>query len=148
MDDAVLRKQIFDDKPEVAIRDKSTNSLLTGIQSLSYDSNSYSINGVIQNGTVNTNISKEYNFLPVPGVGYITPGAGVTYKNDKYILEFGWHLNTSNQRIYSWYLRPVGVEYEFDHSLQYMSNPMTPLDSSVCKTLYYEMIDEIELIEI
>lgn len=75
--------------------------------------------------------SSEFNFfkevLYVPGIGYITPGTRVIIKEKDYLLKFGWHINISNQNIYSWYLESL-------------SEDIPP------KTLYKEMINEIEIV--
>lgn len=75
--------------------------------------------------------STEFDFfkevLHVPGIGYITPGTRVIIKEKDYLLEFGWHVNISNQNIYSWYLVPLS-------------------EDTLPKTLYKEMIDEIEIV--
>lgn len=74
---------------------------------------------------------REFNYeryvLNVPGVGMVVPGTRVVWKEQDYVLLFGWHKNISNQEIFSWYLRS--------------------LEKDVCdKTLYRSMIDEIELV--
>ena len=66
--------------------------------------------------------------LDVPGVGLLTPGTRVVYKDKDYVLLFGWHTNMSNQRIFTWYLEPL------------VSEDCIPL------TLYQEMIDEIDIV--
>lgn len=75
--------------------------------------------------------STEFDFfkevLHVPGIGYITSGTRVIIKEKDYLLKFGWHVNISNQNIYSWYLESL-------------SEDIPP------KTLYKEMINEIEIV--
>ena len=66
------------------------------------------------------------DFLPVPGIGYITPGAMVRWHGEDYLLLFGWHTNPSNMTIFSWYLSKDNIAH----------------------TVYHEMIDEIDLIGI
>ena len=65
--------------------------------------------------------------LFIPGIGYLTPGTRVIYKNKDYCLCYGWHTNISNQTMISWYLE----------SLE---------ENIPDKTLYKEMINEIELV--
>lgn len=50
--------------------------------------------------------------LDIKGVGVVIPGDILTiHENRKepkpYILDFGWHINTSNQHLFSWFLRPI-----------------------------------------
>ena len=66
--------------------------------------------------------------LKVPGLGNILPGSRVIWKEEDYVLQFGWHTNVSNQEIFTWYLLPLE------------SIDTTP------KTLYRWMIKEIELV--
>lgn len=90
------------------------------------------------------------NWLPVPGLGFLRPGTYVTYKHEKYCLMFGWHTNISNQEIYSWYLEPIedgeGV-IRSDNDRNYMSTPEKP-KGKICRTLYHNMINEIEDINV
>ena len=64
-------------------------------------------------------------YLQVPGIGNIISGTRVIYHDKDYVLLFGWHTNISNQTIYSWYLEALEED-------------VPP------KTLYQEMIDEID----
>lgn len=68
--------------------------------------------------------------LEVPGLGTAVCGDNILLKRpcknlEEYILEFGWHTNVSNQKIYSWYLVPV---------LKDLDNHELPK----AKTLYYD----------
>lgn len=85
------------------------------------------------------------NWLPVPGIGYLRPGTRVVYKREEYCLKFGWHTNISNQEIYSWYLEPLKDEgiVRSDNDRNYMSTPEKP-KGKICRTLYHNMINEIE----
>ena len=68
--------------------------------------------------------------LEVPGLGTAVCGDEIYLKQPRkkletFILEFGWHTNFSNQKIYSWYLIPQ----------------LTDLDAHElpkAKTLYYD----------
>lgn len=64
--------------------------------------------------------------LYVPGIGYLTPETRVIYKEQDYVLLYGWHTNISNQTILSWYLMPL------EECIPY-------------KTLYKDMINDIEV---
>ena len=77
--------------------------------------------------------------LEVPGVGFLRPGTRVRIDDDTFVLNFGDHTNISNQRIISWYLTPDGAQCTPD-----------PLGRAVCidRTLYTEMIDQIDLITV
>lgn len=68
--------------------------------------------------------------LDVPGLGTAVCGDTVLLKHprkklEEYVLEFGWHTNISNQKIYSWYLVPA---------LKDLDNHELPK----AKTLYYD----------
>lgn len=65
--------------------------------------------------------------LNIPGIGEVLPQTRIIYKDKDYVLLFGWHKNISNQEIYSWFLRPLEEDVPD-------------------KTLYKEMIDEIEVV--
>lgn len=67
--------------------------------------------------------------LVVPGIGYAYCGDIIyleQYRNKPkaYILDFGWHENSSNQKIFSWYLRDS-------------------MNNSNYKTLYYTDLSNI-----
>lgn len=70
--------------------------------------------------------------LEIPGLGYAMCGDLITIKVKNKItdftLGFGWHLNISNQKIYSWYLLPK------DNKL--LNKPDS--EFKVAKTLYYD----------
>lgn len=85
--------------------------------------------------------SSEYYYtnliLNVPGIGYAYSGDIVLLeryreKARRYKLHFGWHENTSNQKLYTWYLTPLILNEG---------------ESNVCKTLYYEDLTNILAIE-
>lgn len=68
--------------------------------------------------------------LEVPGLGTAVCGDTIWLKRprkntEEYILEFGWHTNISNQKIYSWYLVSA---------LKDLDNHELPK----AKTLYYD----------
>lgn len=68
--------------------------------------------------------------LEVPGLGTAVCGDTVYLKCPRkklkeFILEFGWHTNVSNQKIYSWYLVPQLKDLD-QHELP------------KAKTLYYD----------
>lgn len=68
--------------------------------------------------------------LDIPGLGTAVCGDTILLKRprkniEEYILEFGWHTNISNQKIYSWYLVPA---------LKDLDNHELPK----AKTLYYD----------
>lgn len=69
--------------------------------------------------------------LDIPGVGYAYSG-DIVYveqfrqKPSQFQLLFGWHENVSNQKIFSWYLKPTP-----DSNVDYI------------KTLYYEDLTNI-----
>ena len=78
--------------------------------------------------------------LEVPGLGRAMCGDLITLKVktkiSDFILGFGWHVNISNQKIYSWYLLPT------DKKL--LNKPDS--EFTVAKTLYYD--DLISIIAI
>lgn len=89
------------------------------------------------NGNIIDNDSYVYTnlILDVPGLGYALCGDSIILKLKnkvkeqigEYILGFGWHINISNQKIYSWYLLPTDKRFN------------TPdVDLIKAKTLYYE----------
>ena len=65
--------------------------------------------------------------LNIPSLGFAYCG-DIIYLNryrekpQEYVLQFGWHENVSNQKIYSWYLQ----KFDLDGKLEYN------------KTLYYD----------
>lgn len=138
-----LRKQIFDDCPDIEIVSKEDKRLVEA-QSVNVDAEGKIISIMSDGNLVDVSeVIVHKNFLPVPGVGYLKPGTLVRYQDDMYVLDFGWHTNISNQRIYSWFLKPTK-----EKSLR---NPKLPIFSewgSSFKTLYYEMIDEIDLVTV
>lgn len=78
----------------------------------------------------------------VLGVGYLIPGDIVRlHLLDKryYEVRYGWHTNTSNQTIHSWYLVPVNYN-EVTKEVAYLT-------CSKILTLYKEYLDTIELVE-
>lgn len=79
------------------------------------------------------------NFLEVPGIGFLRPGSIVRIKENEYQLNFGEHANISNQRLISWYLRPMSMS----------TNP-DPLGrvTSESITLTCSHINEIDLVTI
>lgn len=96
------------------------------------------VNISLTNGTFTGASTSEKNYTPeevvyykevlyVPGIGNLVPGTRVIIKEKDYLLRFGWHTNVSNQNIYSWYLESL-------------SEDIPP------RTLYKEMIDEIEIV--
>lgn len=54
------------------------------------------------------------NFLHVPGIGYFRSGCVVKLNGRSYSLNYGDHVNISNQRIISWYLTPECFESDPD----------------------------------
>lgn len=83
-------------------------------------------------------ISINQNFLHVPGVGYLPPGVVVRYNDRDWVLLFGWHTNISNQTIYSWFLSPTSSEEE----VCCLKESRSPVN----KTVYQEMVDQIDFI--
>ena len=66
--------------------------------------------------------------LNVPGIGNLIPGSRIIWKEEDYVLQFGWHTNVSNQTLFTWYLEPLeGTDL-------------------IPKTLYRWMINEIEIV--
>ena len=84
-------------------------------------------------------ITAEYNsadfvytnlILEIPGLGTALCGDRILLKHprkklEEFTLEFGWHTNMSNQKIYSWYLIPEVIDLDI-HELP------------KAKTLYYD----------
>lgn len=69
--------------------------------------------------------------LEVPGLGSALCGDLITLKVknkiSEYTLGFGWHINVSNQKLYSWYLLPLDNQFD------------TPdVEFKKAKTLYYD----------
>lgn len=67
------------------------------------------------------------DFLYVPGIGFIAPGARIIYEDKDYVLLYGWHKNISNQEIYSWHLKSLDEDIPD-------------------KTVYKDMINKIEIV--
>lgn len=70
--------------------------------------------------------------LDVPGLGHVLCGDLITIKVKNrisdFVLGFGWHVNISNQKIYSWYLLPADKPI--------LNKPDS--EFTVAKTLYYD----------
>lgn len=139
-----LRKQIFDNCPDIEVVLKENGSVVNASSVLVDEDGK--ITKVLQVDSVESIPAEDVdicvNFLPVPGVGYLKPKTKVRWRGHEYWLLFGWHTNISNQRIFSWFLRDVlqttdatgkVVSVNADHD---------------DKTLYYEMIDEIDLVTV
>jgi len=111
--------------PDMLFRDLDGNTLDVTSVNLT--------DGTIQSVEVDEELlpSEEVQFekylLEIPGLGWVAPGTRIIYKENDYVLNFGWHINSSNQNIYSWYLE----------SLDVACRP---------KTVYKEMINEFNLI--
>lgn len=78
----------------------------------------------------------------VLGVGFLIPGDIVKlHLLDKrfYEVRYGWHINTSNQNIHSWYLVPVNYNV--------VTKEVAYLTDSKILTVYKEYLDTIELVE-
>lgn len=85
--------------------------------------------------------SSKYTFtnliLSIPGLGYARCDDIITLeryreKTKRYYLNFGWHENISNQKLFTWFLTPVelGNDEKVTH-----------------KTLYYEDLCNIVAVE-
>jgi hypothetical protein len=92
-------------------------------------------------GSEYTLSSGEYTYtnmiLSVPGIGYAYCGDIVTLeryreKAKRFVLNFGWHENISNQKLYTWYLTQA---------------TLADGEEKECKTLYYEDLCNILAIE-
>lgn len=95
-----------------------------------------------EEGVVTHYTNVEYTYtqeaLYVLGIGYLLPGDIVKLKrSDKvsFTVGFGWHINISNQNIYSWYLTPN------DSDLPNIYSP----DGKVL-TLYKDYLNTIEVV--
>lgn len=78
----------------------------------------------------------------VLGIGYLIPGDIVRLSiSDSicYEVGYGWHTNTSNQTIHSWYLIPIDLD-KVSHEISYKT------DSNIL-TLYKEYLNTIEVVE-
>lgn len=82
-------------------------------------------------------LSNEFVFtnlvLSVPGLGDALCGDIITLKTkakiQDFVLGFGWHINISNQKLYTWYLLPLVPD----------KNQKTPdCEFIKAKTLYYD----------
>lgn len=80
------------------------------------------------------------NFLEVPGIGFLKPGSVVRIRGQEYVLNFGEHTNISNQNLISWYLTPHG-------GVEMTPDPLGRVTSED-RTLYTDMIDDIDLVTI
>lgn len=78
-------------------------------------------------------------FLEVPGVGFLKPGTIIKFRGHDYVLNYGEHVNVSNQNLISWYLTSTSDKEEFDSLGRSMLTP---------RTLYLDMINEIDLITV
>ena len=76
--------------------------------------------------------------------GDLAPGCHLVYESNEYKLDFGWHINYSNQNIYSWYLIPVDCKLGFQTNTGYdsLSNGM----KGYIRTLYKDMVPNIEAV--
>lgn len=123
-----ITSYIYANLPDLIFVDKFTNQKLDiSVVNLNPDGVIESV--VTTEGSLYTRASLDIfkDYLYVPGLGNITPGSRVIYKEKDYVLCYGWHTNISNQTICTWYLEAL-------------EEAVPP------KTLYKEMIDEIELV--
>ena len=125
-DIVTLDSRIIKDKVDFIIKD--TNDTIIQVNAI------YLNNGNIEyvidnegNTHTNENIVLVKNLLFIPGIGYIPEETRIIYKEVDYILLYGWHTNISNQNILSWYLMPLSSNIPY-------------------KTLYKDMIDDIEVV--
>jgi hypothetical protein len=121
-----LASQIIEDAPNLKFS-KEDGTVLDVIE---IEMNNGNIVSVLDSDNVRYNIDEityEKYLLNVPGIGYIAAKSRVIYKEKDYVLLFGWHTNISNQTIYSWYLSSLTEDIPD-------------------KTLYEEMINEIEIV--
>ncbi len=121
-----LASQIIEDAPNLKFS-KEDGTVLDVIE---IEMNNGNIVSVLDSDNVKYNIDEityEKYLLNVPGIGYIAAKSRVIYKEKDYVLLFGWHTNISNQTIYSWYLSSLTEDIPD-------------------KTLYEEMINEIEIV--
>ena len=142
MNEVTVLKQIYDNKPNLKVYDKEGYEVKVGTVSYDNEGKIISITDDSGNTYLPENVNIYEDFLVVPGVGYLRPGTKVEYKNDLYYLEYGWHVNTSNQSIYSWYLVPCKSVSDLVPYQYYMSSCVINTDDTY-KTLYYEDICNI-----
>lgn len=92
--------------------------------------------------------------LYVLGIGFLIPGDIVKLKLTdwkEYELNFGWHTNISNQKIYSWYLVPRPIPDLFIEERNGIHNQIDQvtmnIDSNGVLTFYKEYLETIEVVE-
>ena len=121
-----IPNQIFQSKQDIVFKTKSGDLIEASKVNMS-NGIITSVENIVEDTFDRHDIEIFPNVLYVKDVGSLTPRTRVVYKDQDYVLLFGWHRNISNQHIYSWFLR----------SLE---------ESVPDKTLYKEMIDEIDII--
>lgn len=107
------------------------------------------------NGETVIYIKGQYTYttecLYVLGIGFLLPGDIVKLKiNDcrQFELNYGWHINVSNQNIYSWYLKPIPVEDCFKNERKGLFNKQEPdITNTGLMTFYKEYLKTIEVVE-
>ncbi len=125
-----LNSPIYGEDPGFIFTDK-VSGIRVPITEIELDSSTFQItqlSDVIGTEVDPNTVTYQKYALNVPGIGNILPDSRVVWKEQDFILKFGWHTNISNQELYTWYLLPLESE-----------DP-TP------KTLYRWMINEIEIV--
>lgn len=124
-----LNSQVYGENPGFIFTDSAGNRIpITEIQLDEFTFNIVGLTDISGNDVDPNTVTFQKYVLNVPGVGNILPGSRVVWKEQDYVLKFGWHTNVSHQELYTWYLLPLE------------STDLTP------KTLYRWMINEIEIV--
>lgn len=136
----IIANNVISDK--FRFYEASTHDLISDVSHINLDNEGRVASITTSSGSVLLKDDFVYTnlALDVPGLGYALCGDLITIKVKNkisdYTLGFGWHINISNQKIYSWYLLPI------DKTL--LNKPDSEFD--LAKTLYYD--DLISIIAI
>lgn len=126
-------------KPDIRVYLKDGRQVDASDIILSSDGQVISVTGSDGSEYVAEAVDLCQNFLEVPGVGFLKPGTLVRIKGQEYELNFGEHVNISNQHLISWYITPVNVSTQVDP----LGRPC-----SENRTLYMGMINDIDLVTV
>lgn len=138
-----LIPSVQNEKPDILILDKQRNVL--DVATIEYNENHQIVSIICSDESVHSpeDVTIITQFLEVPGIGFIPPGVAVYLGDNRYSLNYGWHVNSSGQNLCSWFLIPMGPE-KLQVSTKYDSLCLPKIS---IRTLSKEMIDMISCCE-
>lgn len=138
MSEIKLNPSVLEEVPDMAFYTKEGQSI--EVSTATFDKGKL-VEILDTEGDIRKDFEYSRELLKVPGYGFIRPGTHIIWKDLEFVLEFGWHRNTSNQELYSWYLSPVNREETLQIKTEYDSLSLPRV--STIRTLTRPMISEI-----